>query len=53
MSDRWGPSVDCQECGLACSASEVKTCGLCSKTMCKHCLDGDHKCETPETEPCQ
>lgn len=30
--------------------SDVGTCGLCYKIMCKECLKGDHKCETPEED---
>ena len=49
MSDRWG-SETCSECCNTKSRLEFATCGLCFKTMCKECLEGYHKCETPEAE---
>ena len=49
MSDRWGPSVDCTQCGRACSRIAIKYCEECGQEMCTSCWD-EHVCETPEAE---
>lgn len=41
--DRWGPSVDCHECGQACSQVEIVICPLCEQSMCSNCLH-EHQC---------
>lgn len=44
MSDRWGPSVVCIECGQAVSQIDMFYCGKCDKPMCADCLVC-HECE--------
>ena len=47
MSDRFGPSEDCDVCGHTYSVIEIEMCGLCYQNMCRHCIQ-NHVCETPE-----
>lgn len=47
--DRWGESVDCEECGQACSQIEIETCVVCNMTICKSCIE-IHNCEIPEAK---
>jgi len=46
MSDRWGPSTVCIECGQAISQSELVECPSCGHVMGKCCVDRSyHPCD--------
>lgn len=51
MSDRWGASIDCDECGQVCSYIGLSTCFECHKDICDDCID-DHVCAVLELEDC-
>ena len=49
MSDRWGPSEDCDVCGQPRSFGDFVTCAVCEQYLCKWCLEHNHDChENPE-----
>ena len=50
MSDRWGPSVDCPECGHTVSQIELQECPRCEQVMCKHCISNNHDCTLIEAQ---
>ena len=39
MSDRWGPSIDCPECGQTCSAIDMRYDEETERTLCKDCIE--------------
>uniref|UniRef100_A0A6M3JEV7 Uncharacterized protein n=1 Tax=viral metagenome TaxID=1070528 RepID=A0A6M3JEV7_9ZZZZ len=46
MSDRWGPSETCIECGEAVSAIDLQECPACQHVMCTWCVDRSyHPCD--------
>ena len=45
MSDRFGPSVDCEECGRTFSFGELFTCDHCEGSFCRDCVkEHEWKC---------
>jgi hypothetical protein len=44
MSDRWGPSEDCEICGQPVSFGHLVVCSVCERTMCEWCVNHDHDC---------
>ena len=42
--DRWGPSIDCEICGLPVSFGHLIYCPDCGKNLCRKCY-GEHNCE--------
>lgn len=39
MSDRWGPSIDCPECGQTCSSIDMRYDDETGETLCKDCYE--------------
>lgn len=44
MSDRFGPSEDCEVCGEPQSYGHFIVCAICEKTMCDYCFFHNHDC---------